>query len=93
MTVQEKLEALKKQKTPYSTEELDRRGWARYEELRDELEARHQGEYVAIEVDSGAYFLGKTPEEAFAQAEKSCPGKVFYLVRIGYKAAHKLKSA
>lgn len=93
MTTQEKLEALKREKTPYSTEELDRRGWARYEEIRAELEDQHRGEYVAIEVDSGAYFLGKTPEEAFARAEESYPGKVFYLVRIGYKAAHKLKKA
>ncbi len=93
MTTQERLEALKREKTPYSTEELDRRGWTRYQEIRAELEDQHRGEYVAIEVDSGAYFLGKTPEEAFAQAEKSCPGKVFYLVRIGYKAAHKLKKA
>lgn len=34
MTVQEKVERLKQEKTTHSTEELDRLGWARYEELR-----------------------------------------------------------
>jgi len=30
MTVQEKIEKLKREKTAHSTEELDRLGWARY---------------------------------------------------------------
>jgi len=91
MTTQEKLERIKRQKTPHSTEELDRLGWARYEEIRGELEPQHRGEYVAIEVDSGAYFVGRTPEEALTQAERAFPDKVFCLIRIGYKAARKLK--
>lgn len=50
-------------------------------------------DYVMIEVDSGDYFLGKTPEEALRQAEVAHPGRAFYLVRVGYKAVHKLKRA
>jgi hypothetical protein len=56
-----------------------------------ELEAQHHGEYVMIEVDSGDYFVGKTSEEALHQAQFAHPDKVFYLIRIGYKVAHKLK--
>ena len=37
MLAQERLEQLKRQKTPYSTEELDRRGWQRYAEIRTDL--------------------------------------------------------
>ncbi|MCK4392814.1 hypothetical protein KAX17_07900 [Candidatus Bipolaricaulota bacterium] len=85
------LEQLKRQKTAHSTEELDRLGWARYEEIKEELEAKHHGEYVVIEVDSGDYFVGKTAEEAFKQAEEVYPNKAFYLIRVGYKAVHKLK--
>ena len=44
MTIKEKIERLKRQKTMHSTEEL---------------EAKHHGEYVVIEVDSGDYFVGK----------------------------------
>ncbi len=91
MTVQEKLEDLRRQKTTHSTAELDQLGWARYEEIRPGLEAKHHGRYVAIEVDSGAYFVGETPEAAFQQAEKAFPDKAFCLIRIGYKAVHKLK--
>ena len=91
MTVEERIEQLKRKKTPYSTEELDRLGWARYEEIKEELEAKHHGEYVVIEVDSGDYFVGKTTEEAFQQAENIHPHKAFCLIRIGYKAVHKLK--
>ncbi|MCI2424442.1 hypothetical protein LM599_00150 [Candidatus Acetothermia bacterium] len=93
MTVHEKIEKLKREKTVHSTEELDRLGWARYEEIRGQLEARHHGHYVMIEVDSGDYFVGKTSHEALRQAEAACPGKAFYLIRIGYKAVHKLKRA
>jgi len=91
MTVREKVERLKRERTAHSTEELDRLGWTRYEEIKNELEAQHHGEYVMIEVDSGDYFVGKTSEEALHQAQFAHPDKVFYLIRIGYKAAHKLK--
>ncbi len=58
---------------------------------KPELEAKHHGAYVAIEVNSGAYFVGQTTEEAFQQAERAFPKKAFCLIRIGYKAVHKLK--
>lgn len=90
MTVQEKIERLKREKTPHSTEELDRLGWARYAEIRAKLEAQHHGEYVMIEVDSGDYSVGKPPEEALRQAQAAHPNKAFYLIRIGYKAGHKV---
>ncbi len=91
MLAQERLEQLKRQKTPYSTEELDRRGWQRYEEIRTDLEAQHYGEFVMIEVDSGDYFVGATPPAALHLAETVHPDKAFCLVRIGYKAVRKLR--
>lgn len=91
MTVQEKVERLKREKTAHSTEKLDRLGWSRYAEIRGELEAQYHGDYVMIEVDSGDYFLGKTPQEALHRAETTHPGQAFCLIRIGYKAVHKLK--
>jgi len=91
VTAQEKLEQLKREKTPHSTKELDRLGWTRYEKIRGELETQHHGDYVMIEVDSGGYFVGKTPQEALRRARVVQPDKAFYLIRIGYKAAHKLK--
>lgn len=92
MLVEDRLEHLKREKTHHSTEELDRLGWARYEEIREELEAQHYGDYVMIEVDSGDYFVGETPRQALQEAKNAHPNKAFYLIRIGYKAARKLKS-
>jgi len=84
------LEQLKRQKTPYSTEELDRRGWQRYTEIREELEAQHYGELVMIKMDSGDYFIGATSQEAWHRAEAVHPHKAFCLIRIGYKAVREL---
>jgi hypothetical protein len=88
---QEKLEQLKRQKTSHSTEELDNLGWARYAEVQSELETLHHGNYVMIEVESGDYFVGKTPQDALCQAEAVHAGKAFCLIRIGYRAVHKLR--
>ena len=89
---QTKIEQLKRQRTAHSTEELDWLGWERYAEIREALESQHHGEYLMIEVDSGEYFIGGTSEEALRQAEAVHPDKVFCLIRIGYPAAHKLRS-
>ena len=91
MLAHERLEQLKRQKTPYSTEELLRRGWQRYAELREGLEAQHYGEFVMIEIDSGDYFIGATSQEALHRAEAAHPDKAFCLIRIGYKAVRKLR--
>jgi len=56
-------------------------------ELKDKLEPEHKGEFVAIDVKSGDYFLGKDPIEADEKARKKHPDNVFYLARIGYRAA------
>lgn len=55
------------------------------------MERDHHGDYVMIEVDSGDYFVGQTPEETLLTAEAAHPGKAFCLIRVGYAAAHKMK--
>lgn len=91
MLRQQHLNRLKQQKTPRSTEDLDRLGWSRYREIRDELEPQHFGEYVMIEVESGDYFLGETPDEALERAEAEHPDRAFCLIRVGHAVANKLK--
>jgi hypothetical protein len=91
MQAQEYLEQLRHLKTPYSTEELWQRGWQRYTEIREELEAQHFGEFVMIEVDSGDYFIGATSQEALQRAREVHPDKAFCLLRIGYEASRKLR--
>jgi hypothetical protein len=59
-----------------------------YSRIRQRLEPDHRGEIVAIEVDSGDYFLGRTVTEATNEARKKHPDKVFYFVRVGFPAVY-----
>ena len=60
------------------------------EQLKDLLEKDHKGEFVAIEVESGAYFLGKTPEEALEKARKEFLNRIFHLIRVGHAGVYKV---
>jgi hypothetical protein len=60
------------------------------EQLKDELEPEHTGRYVAVEPDTGRYFLGDTSAEAIGAAHDALPESHFYLARIGYDAAHSI---
>lgn len=44
---------------------------------------------MAIEVDSGDYFIESTVVKAITLAQKKYPDKKFYLKRIGYRAVHR----
>jgi len=55
--------------------------------LRKFLEPEHRGEFVAIEPESGDYYLGQTMSAAYQRAIEAHPQKKFYLVRVGYKTA------
>jgi hypothetical protein len=55
--------------------------------LRHLLEPEHADEFVAIEPDSGDYFLGNTLSEAIGAARVSHPDKLAHAMRVGYKAA------
>jgi len=67
-----------------STEELIQKREKFYEEkLKDKLEKRHFGKFVAIEVDSGEFFIGETLEEALEKAKKKFPDKIFHSIKIG----------
>lgn len=72
-------------------EDVIARGKKIYEErLKGELEPRHRGRYVAVEPDSGRYFLGDTSAEAAGAAHDALPRSHFYLTRVGYGAAHSI---
>ena len=58
-----------------------------YEKVKDELEG-HEGKLMAIEVESGDYFLGKTTTEAYKKARTKYPHKKFFFKRVGFRTAH-----
>jgi hypothetical protein len=61
------------------------------ERLKRELETCCRGQFVAVEVDSGDYFLAPTPLEAINSGKSNYPEKPFHVMKVGYKAAILLK--
>lgn len=55
--------------------------------LRAVLERDHMDEFVAIEPESGAYFLGKTLSDAMGAARRSHPDRLVHAMRVGHRAA------
>ena len=70
---------------------LSEAGKCVYEErLKAVLEPDHIGEFVAIEPESGRYFLGESGLEATIKAREAMPESFFFLARVGYSAANKI---
>jgi hypothetical protein len=57
------------------------------EQLRAGFEAQHRNRFVAIEPESGEYFLGDTFDEAVKAARAKHPPRLSHTIRIGHRAA------
>lgn len=73
------------------TREIAQKGQKVFESLTQELEKQHFGQFIAIEVDSGEYFIGDTGIKATRKAQTRFPGKIFFLGKIGYRTAYSFK--
>jgi hypothetical protein len=72
-----------------ASDDLISRGQFTYrKKLASILEPSHVDEFVAIEPDSGRYFLGRTATAALVAARNAMPNNLFYLTRVGREAAH-----
>ena len=68
--------------------DLSRRGKSVLEKKETEfLKKGLAGMYAAVEPDSENIHVGASSLEALNEAEKAHPGKLFYIARIGKKAA------
>ena len=56
-------------------------------QLRLALERDHRHEFVAIEPNSGDFFLGKTPTEAVGKSRHAHPGCLAFVIRVGHSQA------
>ena len=71
------------------SDDLIARGQRTYRQrLASILEPSHDGEFVAIEPNSGRYFVEKTATAALIAARTAMPDKLFYLARVGRETAH-----
>ena len=57
------------------------------ERLRAVLEHQHPNRFVAIEPESGDYFLEDTFDAAVASARAKHPSRLSHTIRIGHRAA------
>ena len=60
------------------------------EHLRAVLEPEQTGRFVAIEPETGRYFVGRNGSEALVAARQAMPESLFYLKRVGYDYTHKM---
>ena len=61
-----------------------------YDRVKVNYEPKENGKFLAIDVDSQDSFLGSSSAEALELAKQKYPGKVFYVVRIGFDVAETL---
>ncbi len=62
-------------------------------QLQKELESQHRGRFVAIEPESGEYFLGDTFDEAVKAARTKYPSRLSHGIWIGHRAAFHIGGA
>lgn len=65
-------------------------GFKVYEEVKSRYEPEHNGEFLAIDIETKDVYLGKTSSEAVENARAEHPQKVFYVVKIGSSASEVL---
>ena len=59
-----------------------------FEKIDKELSSKYKGKIVAIDSDTGDYFLGTSELDAYKKAMKKYPNKKFVFKRIGFKETH-----
>jgi hypothetical protein len=77
--------------SPRQIREIFRKGRDLFQKLDAELREKYSGKFIAIEVDSGDYFLGERGIDASRQGKEKYPDKLFYVGRIGHRAAIKFR--
>jgi hypothetical protein len=83
------MSSLLKSNPETASHDLVERGLNTYRQrLASILEPSHIGEFVAVEPDSGQYFLGTTASAALVAAHAAMPNNLFYLTRVGRETAH-----
>ncbi len=60
------------------------------EHLSAHLEPQHNGRFVAIDPATEKYFLADKAIDALLAGREALPDTLFFLARVGYKAAHRI---
>jgi hypothetical protein len=60
------------------------------ERLKNHLESTNPDDFVAIEPESGDFFLGKTLSEAIQAARAAHPARLPFALRVGHRSTVEL---
>ena len=75
------------------TMEVAKKAQAIYErDLRSTLEKTNPNAFVAIEPESGSYFLGQTLSEAIQAARAAHPERLPFTLRVGHRSDSRLSN-
>ena len=71
--------------------EIARRGQEYYDQhLRAKLEPEHTGKFLVLDVETGDYEMDESEVAASERARAKHPDSLFYILRVGYRAAHSI---
>jgi hypothetical protein len=75
----------------YTSEEIVQRGQEIYEEqIRAEVEAKHTGKFLVVDIETGLYEIDSSELAAFDRARAKHPDAAFYLLRVGHDTAYRV---
>ncbi len=63
---------------------ISKEGKRIYEEKKADYESLSNGKFVAIDIDTEKTYIGDTTAEALNDARQENPGKIFYVVKVGF---------
>jgi hypothetical protein len=75
----------------FNARDVARAGRKVYERHRAALEQRHPGKYVLIDIRSERVYLAESPEDAYRQAAAEGETGPFHLLRVGDRAAFRIR--
>ena len=79
------------QRLKYPQEEFERRGQVWYEtRIRSQVDLHHQGEIVAIDVDTGEFEVGENTLLAAKRLLARLPESQMWFVRVGHVAVYRI---
>ena len=74
--------------TPTTRDNVGKRASAVYDaSIRHLVEAKHHGQFIAIEPDSGDYVIGDKIGEVILEMRAKRPSAFSHIKRIGHRAA------
>jgi hypothetical protein len=75
----------------YRKEEFARRGDALYEkEVRPQLQARDEGKFAAIDIETGEFAIDADELKACHKLRKRLPDAQIWMVRVGSPYVHRI---